>query len=106
LLSGWHERGYLPHLKEEGGAYFVTFRLADTPLQAVLAQYRAEREGITKRAETRSRVLSPEDETCLRDFYSERVEAYLDVGHVKCWLVVTPLPRRFLPPKSCNQMKQ
>src|SRR5258708_8717848 len=27
LRSGVHSRGYLPHVKREGAAYFVTFRL-------------------------------------------------------------------------------
>ena len=26
----YRERGYLPHLKEKGRSYFVTFRLADS----------------------------------------------------------------------------
>jgi REP element-mobilizing transposase RayT len=29
-FHGFHERGYLPHLKREGADYFVTFRLADS----------------------------------------------------------------------------
>lgn len=38
LRQGVHERGYLPHLKAEGGIYFVTFRLADSLPAEVLAQ--------------------------------------------------------------------
>ena len=30
LVSGFHTRNTLPHIKREGGAYFVTFRLAGT----------------------------------------------------------------------------
>ena len=30
LVQGIHDRGYLPHLKAEGGTYFVTFRLGDS----------------------------------------------------------------------------
>src|SRR3990170_491299 len=55
LLSGWHERGYLPHVKAEGGTYFVTFRLADTLPKDVLQRYHAEREEIVKRAEAMGR---------------------------------------------------
>jgi hypothetical protein len=28
LTAGFHHRDHLPHLKREGGSYFVTFRLA------------------------------------------------------------------------------
>jgi hypothetical protein len=30
LTAGFHSRDHLPHLKKEGGSYFVTFRLAGT----------------------------------------------------------------------------
>lgn len=30
LIAGLHFRGKLPHLKKEGAAYFVTFRLNDS----------------------------------------------------------------------------
>jgi len=35
LRSGIHSRGYLPHVKREGAAYFVTFRLVDSLPQEV-----------------------------------------------------------------------
>jgi putative transposase len=38
LVAGLHSRGSLPHLKREGGTYFVTFRLADTLPKEVLAK--------------------------------------------------------------------
>ncbi len=43
LRSGIHTRGYLPHVKREGAAYFVTFRLADSLPKEVLLQYEVER---------------------------------------------------------------
>lgn len=51
LRSGWHDRGYLPHLKAKGGTYFVTFRLTDTLPREVPERYPSEREDIIKRAE-------------------------------------------------------
>ena len=38
LIQGIHQRGYLPHLKAEGGIYAVTFRLHDSLPANVLAQ--------------------------------------------------------------------
>lgn len=86
LLSGWHERGYLPHLKAEGRTYFVTFRLADTLPRHVLESYRFERDDIVKRAQAMGRELTPAEEDRLAELYSERIESHLDAGHGKCWL--------------------
>ncbi|MBW7865550.1 MAG: transposase [Candidatus Hydrogenedentes bacterium] len=86
LVSGWHSRGYLPHLKSENGTYFVTFRLADTLPKTVLERYRAEREDIVLRAKTLGRDLTRDEERQLAMLYSERIDAYLDAGHGKCWL--------------------
>ncbi|MBI4570090.1 MAG: transposase, partial [Planctomycetes bacterium] len=86
LRSGWHARGYLPHLKAEGGTYFVTFRLTDTLPKAVLESYRSEREAIVKRAEAAGRKLTRQEDERLAALYSERIESYLDAGHGECWL--------------------
>jgi len=86
LLSGWHDRGYLPHLKAEGGTYFVTFRLADSLPKEVLERYLLEREDIVKTAEVMGRELSRQEKERLAELYSERIESYLDAGHGKCWL--------------------
>jgi hypothetical protein len=40
LLTGHHTRGYLPHLKVEGGTYWVTLRLYDSLPQRVLSDLR------------------------------------------------------------------
>ena len=42
LRSGIHSRGYLPHVKREGAAYFVTFRLADSLPKDVLLRFQRE----------------------------------------------------------------
>src|SRR4051794_16950616 len=50
LVSGFHFRGVLPHLKREGATYFVTFRLAGTLPREVLMRFKAERDSILKHA--------------------------------------------------------
>ncbi|MEK6662521.1 MAG: uracil-DNA glycosylase family protein [Pseudomonadota bacterium] len=64
FVQGIHNRGYLPHLKAEGGIYFVTFRLADSLPQSALDEL--ERSA----PETRSK----------------QIETYLDAGHGECCL--------------------
>ncbi|MBI5329988.1 MAG: transposase [Betaproteobacteria bacterium] len=64
LRQGVHERGYLPHLKAEGGIYFVTFRLADSLPAEALA--RLESLPVEQR--------------------SEKVNSLLDQGSGVCWL--------------------
>lgn len=86
LEHGWHSRGYLPHLKEREGTYFITFRLADTLPQRVADSYRAERENIIGQATDQQRELSPDERRRLAELYAERIDAYLDAGHGQCWL--------------------
>ena len=62
--QGIHNRGYLPHLKAEGGIYFVTFRLADSLPQSALDELER------NKPETRSK----------------QIETYLDAGHGECYL--------------------
>ena len=38
----WHSRGFLPHFDAEGFTQFITFRLADSMPQEVLAKWRLE----------------------------------------------------------------
>ena len=64
LRQGIHNRGYLPHLKAEGGVYFVTFRLADSLPQSAL-------DALSE--------IPPEAR-------SKKIEAYLDAGHGECTL--------------------
>ena len=86
LLSGWHSRGYLPHLKVEDGTYFVTFRLADTLPQKVLEAYQAERDELLRRAKAAGGELSPADARRIHELFSDRIESYLNAGHGQCWL--------------------
>ncbi len=64
LIQGVHDRGYLPHLKAEGGRYFVTCRLADSLPAKLLKQL----EDVPEKQRSR------------------KVEEYLDAAHGECWL--------------------
>ena len=93
LLSGWHSRGRLPHLKDEGATYFVTFRLGDSLPAEILQNYIAEREEIIKRARFMKRELTNPEMTRLVQLHSERIEAYLDAGYGNCWLKIPRIAR-------------
>ena len=86
LVAGLHSRGVLPHLKREGAAYFVTFRLAGTLPQSVLIQFKAERAAIIATAEAARRPLTWHEQEELFRWYSARVDKYLDSGRGDCWL--------------------
>ena len=86
LIAGLHARGSLPHLKREGGSYFVTFRLAGTLPKEVLRKLKQEREAIVQQALIAKRPLTWEEQAELFLWYSTRVDAYLDAAHGECWL--------------------
>lgn len=86
LVSGFHARGGLPHLKREGGTYFVTFRLAGTLPREVLVKLKTERETILQQALAAKRPLTWTEQEELFRWYSVRVDQYLDAGHGDCWL--------------------
>lgn len=94
LRSGIHTRGYLPHVKQEGARYFVTFRLADSLPKEVLIKIQAERAERLRRfhaqqdaannicAETHATDTIEEID---RDYF-RKLEGYLDRGQGACWL--------------------
>ncbi|MBI4657927.1 MAG: transposase [Verrucomicrobia bacterium] len=86
FVSGVHSRGALPHLKREGASYFVTFRLADTLPREVLLRLKREREAILEEALAHNRPLTWHEQKDLFNWYSDRVDKYLDAGHGDCWL--------------------
>jgi REP element-mobilizing transposase RayT len=86
LLSGFHSREQLPHLKREGGTYFVSFRLSGTLPGEVLAQFKRERDQIVANAHQGKRPLTWHEQEALFRWHSERVDRYLDSGHGECWL--------------------
>jgi hypothetical protein len=46
LLAGFHSRGCLPHLKRDGGVYFVTFRQVGSLPKEILVQLKKERDAM------------------------------------------------------------
>ncbi len=91
LISGFHSRGVLPHLKREGGTYFVTFRQAGTLPREVLQGFKREREAILAQAQRTMRPLTWHEQEELFRWYSSRVDKYLDAGHGTCHLRVSEL---------------
>jgi REP element-mobilizing transposase RayT len=76
LISGYHDRGYLPHLKEAGGTYFVTFRLSGTLPKEVLDRFEEEHRRLREKKERSHQVLT----------LSTRIDEYLDAGHGESFL--------------------
>jgi len=86
LISGFHFRGKLPHLKREGASYFTTFRLADSLPREAILKLKHEREALVQQAFAAKRPLTWQEEQQLFAWYSGRVEAFLDAGAGQCWL--------------------
>ena len=86
LLSGLHFRGHLPHLKKEGAAYFVTFRLADSLPAGEIVRLKQERQAILEQSRAAKRPLTWHEEQQLLAWYCDRVESLLDAGRGACWL--------------------
>lgn len=86
LVAGLHFRGKLPHLKKEGAAYFVTFRLADSLPAHEVARLKHERQVILEHARAAKNPLTWHEEEQLLAWYCDKVEALLDAGHGSCWL--------------------
>ena len=76
----------MPHLKREGGSYFVTFRLAGTLPKEVLCRLKRERAALIEHALAAKRPLTWQEQEELFRWYSSRVDACLDAGHGECWL--------------------
>jgi REP element-mobilizing transposase RayT len=86
LISGFHFRGQLPHLKKEGAAYFVTFRLGDSLPAHQVARLKHERATMIEQARAAKRPLTWHEEQELLAWYCDKVEALLDSGYGACWL--------------------
>lgn len=94
LRSGIHSRGYLPHVKREGAAYFTTLRLADSLPREVLLKFMAERARRLRRLEMERRQQksatcpkpNQDSEEAIELDYARKVERYLDKGVGACWL--------------------
>ena len=81
LAAGFHFRGRLPHIKKEGAAYFVTFRLADSLPAPEVDRLVRERAALLADALAHKRPLTWHEEQQLWAWYSEKVERLLDAGH-------------------------
>ena len=86
LVAGFHARGKLPHLKHEGAAYFVTFRLADSLPAEAIVKLKAQREAIVEHARAAKRPLTWAEEQRVFLWYCEKIEKLLDAGTGDCWL--------------------
>ena len=76
-------RGRLPHWEKEEGLYFLTFHLADSLPQAVLAKI-AERHHILEAAKEINANLLPEQKALLAEYSHARIEEYFDRGAGSC----------------------
>ncbi|MDR3459101.1 MAG: DEAD/DEAH box helicase family protein [Verrucomicrobiae bacterium] len=77
--------GDLPHWRQQGTTYFVTFRLADSLPQAKLNQWRQERE------KWLADHPEPNDEATRREYYDlfpQRLQQWLDAGSGSCALAI------------------
>ena len=86
IHDGYHHRGYLPHIKISGAAYFVTFRLADSLPREVILRLKEQRENLLHQAAQRS----IEDQDHLRRelfaWYAAEVDSVLDQHIGAAWL--------------------
>ena len=76
-------KGVLPHWRQDGVAYFVTFRLADSLPQKKLRQWQEER------SLWLSEHPEPHDDAVRRDYYERfplRFQRWLDAGYARCTL--------------------
>jgi REP element-mobilizing transposase RayT len=76
-------RGSLPHLRQDGVVYFVTFRLADSLPADVMKRLRAERDAWMT---SHPPPLTDEQNQEFRRIWSARIERLLDNGHGECVL--------------------
>ncbi len=76
-------RGRLPHWEKEEGLYFLTFHLADSLPQSVLAKI-AERHRILEAAKDNNASLLPEQKASLADYSHTHIEEYFDRGAGSC----------------------
>jgi len=78
-----HTENRLPDWQQEGAAYFVTFRLADSVPSSLLNQWRDEREGWLR---VHLEPWSFEIEREYHQRFSGAIEQWLDEGHGACLL--------------------
>jgi len=77
-------KGNLPHWRQDGVTYFVTFRLADSIPQGKLRQWLVERD---QWLESHPRPLDTAAEREFSRLFTQRFLKWLDAGYGKCILV-------------------
>ena len=77
------QRGRLPHWEKDAGLYFLTFHLADSLPQPVLAKI-TERKRILEAARECNAQLLPEQKSLLAEYSHARIEEYFDRGAGAC----------------------
>jgi len=75
----------LPHWENDGGLYFVTFRLADSLPRQVIERM-IERHRILRAAKKTGAHLLPHQKALAAEFCSSRIEEYFDRGIGACHL--------------------
>ena len=75
--------GDLPHWRQDGVMYFVTFRLADSLPEEKLRRWRHERDDWLAR---HPKPLSTEDEAEYQEKFAAKLDAWLDAGAGECLL--------------------
>jgi REP element-mobilizing transposase RayT len=83
LRTGIHSRGFLPHVKREGAAYFVTVRLVDSLPKEVLLRFEHEHAEALRRLPAHT---SGEAEEEIHRELRRQIERYLDQGAGECHL--------------------
>jgi len=86
MLSGFHSRGYLPHLETEGSTYFVTFRLAGTLPREVIASLKTRRDDLLRRAADEPETSGECRSARLFAWYAAEVDSLLDRTTDALWL--------------------
>jgi putative transposase len=90
-----YQNGFLPHWRQPGCTYFVTFRLADSIPQEVLDEWKYERDTwLTARGidpyvlgwAKAMTILSKADRVLFDRTFTTKMFQYLDMGHGACWL--------------------
>ena len=73
----------LPHWRQDGATYFVTFRLADSMPQVKLKQWQQEKEQWLKE---HPEPQSPADREEYHQRFTDRLQEWLDAGYGQCLL--------------------
>ncbi len=84
-------RGMLPHWESKDAIYFVTFRLADSLPQHVIAQIAAERAAFEVERRRKNGELSEDDVRHSNRLYKQSINRSLDSGIGECYLAQPPI---------------